>query len=133
MTDTKFAGHGVTLAGRLVLPKGKTAVPIVVLVHGSEHDSALQFYSLQRMLPAEGIGAFVYDKRGTGVSGGAYTQDFSLLADDAVAAMREAKRLAGARVGRIGYQARQRGRLGGAAWPPIARRSTSSSSASALR
>jgi pimeloyl-ACP methyl ester carboxylesterase len=38
------------------------------------------------------------------VSGGAYTQDFSLLADDAVGAMREARRLAGARAGRVGYQ-----------------------------
>jgi uncharacterized protein len=104
VTDTKFAGHGVTLVGRLVLPKGNAAVPIVVLVHGSEHDSALQFYSLQRMLPAEGVGAFVYDKRGTGASGGAYSQDFSLLADDAVAAMREARRLAGPRAGRMGYQ-----------------------------
>jgi pimeloyl-ACP methyl ester carboxylesterase len=94
----------VTLAGRLVLPKGNEAVPVVVLVHGSEHDSALTFYALQRMLPAEGVGAFVFDKRGTGVSGGSYSQDFSLLADDDVAAMREARRLAGARAGRVGYQ-----------------------------
>ncbi len=50
------------------------------------------------------MGAFVYDKRGTGQSGGTYTQDFSLLADDGIAAMREARRLAGTRVGRIGYQ-----------------------------
>ncbi|HTW36640.1 MAG TPA: alpha/beta hydrolase [Rhizomicrobium sp.] len=104
VTDTKFASHGVTLAGRLVLPKGKSAVPIVVLIHGSEHDSGIQFYALQRLLPAEGVGAFVYDKRGTGASGGVYSQDFSLLADDAVAAMREARRLAGARAGRVGYQ-----------------------------
>ena len=109
VTDTTFEDHGVKLAGRLVLPKGKTAVPIVVLVHGSEFDSAIQSYSLQRTLPAEGVGAFVYDKRGTGASGGTYTQDFSLLADDAVAAMREAKRLAGPRVGRIGYQAGSEG------------------------
>src|SRR5215471_10037513 len=59
---------------------------------------------MQRMLPAEGVGAFVYDKRGTGRSGGHYTQDYSLLADDAVAALRKARQLAGARVGRIGYQ-----------------------------
>lgn len=104
VTDTTFEGHGVKLTGRLVLPKGNAAVPIVVLVHGSEFDSAIQSYSLQRMLPAAGVGAFVYDKRGTGSSGGTYSQDFSLLADDAVAATREAKRLAGPRAGRIGYQ-----------------------------
>lgn len=109
VTNTTFEGHGVKLAGRLVLPQGNAVVPVVVLVHGSEPDSAIATYSLQRLLPAEGIGAFVYDKRGTGASGGKYTQDFNLLADDAVAAMREAKRLAGPRLGRIGYQAGSEG------------------------
>jgi uncharacterized protein len=104
VTETTFTSHGVTLAGRLLLPKGTAAVPIVVLVHGAEHDSARDFNPLQRILPAEGVGGFVYDKRGTGASGGDYSQDFSLLADDVVAAMRQAKRLAGSRVGRIGYQ-----------------------------
>ena len=107
--DTNFQSHGVTLTGRLVLPKGDGVVPIVVLVHGAEHDSAREFYYLQRMLPAEGVGAFVYDKRGTGASGGSYSQDFSLLADDAVAALRAAQRLAGSRAGRIGYQAGSQG------------------------
>jgi hypothetical protein len=102
--ETTFTSHGVTLAGRLLLPKGSAAVPIVVLVHGSENDSARDSFWLQRILPAEGVGAFVYDKRGTGASGGEYTQDYNLLADDVVAAMREAKRLAASRAGRIGYQ-----------------------------
>ena len=103
-TDATFESHGTELAGRLVMPQGRGIVPIVVLVHGSEHDSALKYYALQRMLPAEGIGVFVFDKRGTGISGGTYTQDFSLLADDDIAAMREAKKLSGPRAGRIGYQ-----------------------------
>ncbi|MGH8291173.1 MAG: alpha/beta hydrolase family protein [Steroidobacteraceae bacterium] len=109
ITNTRFRGAGVMLAGRLVLPKGNGRVPIVVLVHGSEHDSALDFYDLQRMFPAMGIGAFVYDKRGTGASGGRYTQSFLLLADDAIAAVREARRLAGPRAGRVGYQAGSEG------------------------
>ncbi len=104
VVNTTFVSNGVKLAGRLVMPKGGGKVPVVVLVHGSEHDSALDFYSLQRMFPAQGIGVFVYDKRGTGASGGAYTQDFEILADDAVLALAEARRLGGARVGRIGYQ-----------------------------
>ena len=108
-TEATFEGRGVKLAGRLVMPRGKGPAPVVVLVHGSEDDSARDFNPLQRMLPAMGIGAFVYDKRGTGASGGTYTQDFSLLADDAVAAMREARRLAGARAGRIGYQGGSQG------------------------
>ncbi|HEX3945073.1 MAG TPA: alpha/beta hydrolase [Rhizomicrobium sp.] len=102
--DTTFRSGGVKLVGRLLMPNGNAKVPVVVLVHGSEHDSALEFYSLQRMFPAQGIGAFVYDKRGTGLSGGRYTQDFNVLANDAVAAMKEVRRLAGARSGRIGYQ-----------------------------
>ncbi len=108
-TDVTFQGAGVQLAGRLVMPQGTGRVPIVVLVHGSEHDSALKFYSLQRQLPAVGIGVFVYDKRGTGKSGGLYTQNYLLLADDAIAAMNEARRLAGPRAGRIGYQGGSQG------------------------
>ncbi|HEX9159948.1 MAG TPA: hypothetical protein VF835_06945, partial [Rhizomicrobium sp.] len=78
--DTRFDSGGVKLVGRLVMPPGSQKVPVVVLVHGSEHDSALDFYALQRMFPAQGIGAFAFDKRGTGASGGTYTQDFSTLA-----------------------------------------------------
>ena len=104
VTDVTFQGSGVKLAGRLVMPDGSARVPIVVLIHGSEDSSALDSYSLQRQFPADGIGVFVYDKRGTGKSGGSYTQNFLLLADDAIAAVTEAKQLAGARAGRIGYQ-----------------------------
>ncbi len=109
VADTTFTSHGATLAGRLILPKGTGVVPIVILLHGAEHDSARQFNALQRMLPAENVGAFVFDKRGTGESEGSYSQDFNVLADDDVAAMREAKRLSGRRAGRIGYQAGSQG------------------------
>jgi pimeloyl-ACP methyl ester carboxylesterase len=102
--DITFASHGTTLAGRIVMPQGNATVPLVVLIHGSEPDSAIDSYPLQRMLPAQGIAAFVYDKRGTGRSGGKYTQDYSLLADDAVAAVATARSLAGDRLGRIGFQ-----------------------------
>jgi len=102
-TDTTFESDGVKLLGRLVLPPGDKPVPIVVLLHGSEEDGARGFDSMQRRLPGEGVGAFVYDKRGTGSSGGQYTQDFEQLARDGVAAMKEARRLAGPRAGRVGY------------------------------
>src|SRR5882757_9235221 len=109
-TDTMFEGRGgIKLAGRLVLPKTNDPVPIVILVHGAERDSARDSYALQRLLPAENVGAFVYDKRGTGGSEGKYTQDFDTLADDAVAAMREARQIAAARCGRIGYQGGSQG------------------------
>ena len=107
--ETTFKSHDTVLASRLVMPKGASQVPVAVLLHGSEpnsalSDSSLQTYFLQHLLPAEGVGVFVYDKRGTGKSGGHYTQDYSLLADDAVAALSEARELAGPRVARIGFQ-----------------------------
>lgn len=119
VTETTFVSHGARLAGRLLLPPGHARVPVVVLVHGAEHASARRIYALQRLLPAQGVGAFVYDKRGTGNSGGSYTQDFDLLADDAIAAMHEARRLADGRLGRIGYQG---GSQGGWVVPIAARR-----------
>lgn len=104
-----FTSHGTRLVGRLILPEGTNKVAVVVFVHGSENASALDTWALQRILPAEGVGMFVYDKRGTGRSGGTYTQDFNLLADDAVAAVREARHLAGARLSRIGYHGTSQG------------------------
>ena len=107
--DVRFQSDGVELAGRLVLPPGDARVPVVVLLQGSEHDSALTFDSLQRRFPGLGIGAFVFDKRGTGASGGQYTQDFEQLARDAVAALAAARRLGGERVARIGFEGPSQG------------------------
>ncbi|WP_343517800.1 alpha/beta hydrolase [Sphingomonas sp.] len=107
--ETRFDVDGASLAGRLVMPRGEGPVPIVVLVHGAERVSARDAYALQRMFPAAGIGAFVYDKRGVGGSSGQYTHDYATLATDAIAAVREAKRLGGSRVSRIGFQAGSQG------------------------
>ncbi|HEY5804151.1 MAG TPA: alpha/beta hydrolase [Lysobacter sp.] len=109
ITETTFEGNGVKLRGRLVLPQGDQPVPIAIEVHGSENNSAVQGLYTQYLYPAYGIGVFVYDKRGTGESTGTYTQDFHLLADDARAALAEARRLAGARVKRIGYDGGSQG------------------------
>jgi len=108
-TEVRFASDGTTLAGRLVMPEGDGPVPVVVLLQGSEHDSAMRFDSMQRRFPAAGVGAFVFDKRGTGASGGRYSQDFDQLARDAAAALREARRLAGPRVARIGFHGPSQG------------------------
>lgn len=103
VVDTRFDGAGVELRGRLVLPPGRDKVPVVVMVHGSENYSGVDLYYQQYLFPSEGVGVFVYDKRGTGGSSGKYSQNFHELSDDAVAALREALRLGGERVGRIGY------------------------------
>lgn len=103
ITETAFSGAGVTLKGRLIMPETDIPVPIAVMVHGSERSSALWNNRFQYMFPAQGIGVFIYDKRGTGRSSGSYTQNFELLAEDAAAAWKEAQRLSGKRHTEIGY------------------------------
>ena len=108
--DTTFVGQGgIRLKGRLILPPGAGPVPIMVEVHGSEGANALDFNAFQRFAPASGVGVFVYAKRGSGGSEGRYTQDFHVLAEDAAAAVVEARRLAGARAGRVGLHGGSQG------------------------
>lgn len=108
--ETTFTGaDGVELAGRLVMPSGQSQVPLAVLVHGSEDFSARERYFEQRVWPLNGVGVFVYDKRGTGGSKGRYTQDFHILARDAAAAVAEARRLGGERISRIGLDGGSQG------------------------
>jgi pimeloyl-ACP methyl ester carboxylesterase len=104
VTDTTFESHGLKLAGRLIMPRLEGAIPVAVLVHGSERDSAILFNRMQYLLPASGIGVFVYDKRGTGKSEGSYSQDFHLLSDDAAAALKKARAMAGALASEVGFQ-----------------------------
>jgi uncharacterized protein len=102
--DIRFDSDGLSLRGRLVLPEQADGpVPLAVLVHGSEDYSALDIQPLQYLLPAQGVAVFVYDKRGTGGSEGAYTQDFDLLAADAIAAMDAARRMRPEAFSRVGY------------------------------
>ncbi|MCB1626363.1 MAG: alpha/beta hydrolase [Xanthomonadales bacterium] len=109
ISESRFDSDGTDLIGRLLLPPGDARVPVVVLVHGSEDLSALRYYALQRLLPAMGVGVFVYDKRGTGASAGTFTHDLYQLAADAAAALNEARNLAGDRLGRIGYYGTSQG------------------------
>ncbi len=104
VADTRFDSGDVTLAGRLVLPPGDAPVPVLVIGHGSEKDSAVVWEFRQRLFAAEGVGVFVFDKRGTGASDGKYTQDFEVLAGDVAAAVAEARRLAGGRASRVGLE-----------------------------
>lgn len=101
-TETSFESHGAKLGATLLEPPGPGPHPLVVFVHGSERTSPLAG-SYPLMLVAQGISVFAYDKRGTGRSQGEYTQNFELLADDAAAAMSEARRTAAGRFDRAGY------------------------------
>jgi uncharacterized protein len=103
LTDTKFSSAETTLAGRLIEPAASNAkLPLVIMVHGSERTPALAS-PYATILAAQGVRVFVYDKRGTGASGGEYTQNFELLAEDAVRAFAHARARAAGRYGRAGF------------------------------
>jgi dipeptidyl aminopeptidase/acylaminoacyl peptidase len=85
---SKFPSGDVSLRGKLVLPEGTGPFPAVVIVHGSEDYSAVDYYYEPYMYAANGFAALAFDKRGTGESGGKYLQNFHVLSDDVVAAVR---------------------------------------------
>ena len=102
LTEVSFQSHGARLGGTLVEPPGPGPHPLVIFVHGSERTSPMSG-SYPYVLAGHGLNVFAYDKRGTGSSEGEYTQNFELLADDAAAALAEARRVAAGRFSRIGY------------------------------
>ena len=102
---------GATLVGELLEPLGQGApsvMPLVVMVQGSETEAAVD-NNRAYLLAARGIAVFTYDKRGTGQSGGFYTQNFELLADDAAAAMTQAQAMMRGRFDRAGYWGQSQG------------------------
>ncbi len=102
---------GAVLVGDLLEPAGRGASPVrplVVMVQGSETEPAVN-NNRAYVLAAQGVSVFTYDKRGTGQSGGVYTQNFELLADDAAAAMAHAQTMARGRFDRSGYWGQSQG------------------------
>jgi pimeloyl-ACP methyl ester carboxylesterase len=103
ITRTRFISGVLRLNGELIEPLTPVdKPPLFVLVHGSESTAAVDASNRAFLMASQGIAAFVFDKRGTGQSEGAYTQDFVKLADDVAAAVVEARRLSAGRVGRVG-------------------------------
>ena len=84
-----FKSGDIQLFGKLTLPmNGKTPFKTVVYVHGSGNEGSVDRDWFPHVLAANGIAAFVFDKRGTGCSEGKYMQHFGVLSDDVVAALR---------------------------------------------
>lgn len=101
-----FPSGELVLRGKLILPEGNGPFAAVVPVHGSEASSAVDQYSDPYMHAANGIAAFIYDKRGTGGSEGEYTANFDVLSDDTVAAveyLRTRKEIVGDRIHLAGF------------------------------
>ncbi|WP_109354031.1 S9 family peptidase [Sphingorhabdus sp. EL138] len=103
--DTIFQNDGVTLHGRLMTPTAIAGKPraLAVFVHGSESTPTVGRSRFPHLLAAQGITVFAYDKRGTGMSDGTYTQNFPQLADDAAAAFNHAVMMASGQFDRAGY------------------------------
>ncbi len=85
-TDYLFNSGGLELQGRLVTPADGNFQGVVILVHGSEQYSALDNNYFPDLLAANGLAAFIYDKRGTGSSDGGYTDEITILSRDVIAA-----------------------------------------------
>lgn len=90
-----FYSNNLRLFGELHKPEvdkhTSTRYPVVVILHGSHQGEASHsIYShLKMMLPTQGIGVFVYDRRGSGQSEGNFeTASFHELAEDALAAVK---------------------------------------------
>lgn len=89
-----FRNGDTTLSGTLYLPQGGKTLGAVVVTHTASKPlrDALLYKHLTEMLPPLGLAVLVYDRRGSGQSGGDLkASDYDMLADDAIAAVRMLK------------------------------------------
>lgn len=98
----------VLLAGELVLPPegtGAAPYPALVMIHGSGPLTRRTPRYVADQFALAGVAVVIYDKRGTGASGGDYTQVPGELARDAAAVLEATRRrpeVDGDRVGVMG-------------------------------
>jgi pimeloyl-ACP methyl ester carboxylesterase len=98
---------GVMLEGTLLTPTTKGPHPAVVLLHGSGQQDRNGYLSVMRFaadhFARHGIAALIYDKRGSGASGGNWaTATFDDMAADALSAMTLLQRRQGINTKQIG-------------------------------
>lgn len=106
MRELTFMNGDVQLAGTLYLPEGDGPFPAVVMMHGSGPDSRVPYIPDAEMLSEAGVAAFIFDKRGTGASGGDWQRSSldDLMADGlaAVALLQDQPEIDPAKIGVIG-------------------------------
>lgn len=92
--DRRFTSGDAELSGTLYMPRSLKPVAAVVVTHSASsplRNSSL-YDHLETILPAIGMAVFIYDRRGSGQSGQKDAGgDFTLLADDAIAAVQSLK------------------------------------------
>lgn len=89
MRNYSFFTQNTTLFGTLHLPESDGPFPAVIVLHAA--NGGLRSYPFYRhlaeQLPAHGFAVFLYDRRGSGESGGDFNSaSFDLLAEDGAAA-----------------------------------------------
>ncbi|MBJ6119362.1 alpha/beta fold hydrolase [Pontibacter sp. BT310] len=105
---------GITLAGTLTIPKGKTKAPAVVLITGSgpqDRDQTIlghkSFLVLADYLTRQGFAVLRLDDRGVGKSGGnfaaATTEDFAFDTEAAFTYLKNFEGVDGKKVGLLGH------------------------------
>ncbi|MGO8753362.1 MAG: alpha/beta hydrolase family protein [Thermoguttaceae bacterium] len=100
----EFHNQGVNLAGSLLLPRSEVPVPAVVFVHGAGRQTREPYREVGAYFASQGIAAFIYDKRGTGESGGTYESyaPYENLVNDALSAiafLKERREIAASGIG----------------------------------
>ncbi len=104
--EVHFQSGDATLVGTLIVPQEGSRHPAVVVTHDAS--APTREYALYRHLmeglPELGYAVFVYDRRGSGASSGDLAQsDYTVLADDAIAAGRAIATNPRVDPNRIGY------------------------------
>jgi len=88
--DSQFYSSEVKFSGKLFIPNGEGKFPAVVILHGGSsnikaHRSTSSYYA--RRFADNGIAALIYDKRGTGDSGGkVFESTFDDYVNDVISA-----------------------------------------------
>lgn len=98
--DVEFASHGVTLHGTVVAPPEGGSGAGIVMVHGSGPHNREDYRREAEAFAKAGIAVLIYDKRTAGYS--MFQRDYSLLADDALAAVQTLRSQPGVDPARVG-------------------------------
>jgi uncharacterized protein len=88
--EVSFFSQNIKLAGTLYKPETVAPYPALVVVHAASEDKQTSpFYDhLKSELPRHSIAAFIFDRRGSGISEGVFeTASFEDLAGDVVSAV----------------------------------------------
>ena len=78
----EIKSDGAIISGLLIMPDSEKKVPVIISGQGSESSSAIAFDWSSSWYIQAGYGTVIFDKRGTGSSGGEFTHNFTVLAKD---------------------------------------------------